>query len=269
VVKGPDQPTQRERVTLAIWDYARSTVEGSSAYPTMREISEATGIPSSTVYKVIDLMERRREIKRVKDEKNQFHIIPLGSPLAGNQSEQLIYDHLYSQDPQVAALALRDLDELSREDRIHSDNLLKYITDKRHIKSGLNFRILTRQVNLAKRDNDMGTLHRLKLRVDKAEEITRDMREDEYFRDEAFIYLKNINLDRAVRVALTITGLNELDEAMDSDESTQLWLDISTTLAAASTQPSIRRTLLSRITKANREKNPHASARARKILNAP
>ena len=183
--------------------------------------------------------------------------------MAGSESERLIYEKLCSGDPEVESLALRELDQLSKENRIRDENLLGYMVSKSRLKSPLNFRILTRQVTLAGKDSDKATLYKLGLRKAYAEEVTQQTNRDQDFRDEAFLYLKVIKPDTAVNVALRMVKSEGPDEALDSTEQTQFWINVSTTLVtAARTQPSIRRQLYSLM----EGKTGIAAARARKTI---
>ena len=248
---------EMESVRLAIWDHRPSP---EKPHPTAGDIIRTTHIGSSTVYKCLTRMVKNGEIERVKGTKRAFYIIFKGSPLGGKQTEQLIYENLHSGDQEIASLALQELDQLSRVGRIQNDSLLKLITDKNWLRSGPKFHILTRQAELARNDSRATFL---RVRKEFAEEIARNKSEDRCFRDEAFLYLKVINPEAAVKVALKMIELDEKDEALDSTEPTQLWIDVSTTLAlAARTQPSTRRQLYFLI----EGKTELAAERARKII---
>jgi len=177
MVKQAAKPLKMERVELIIWELKHSRVY-SSPGPTIPEIIKASGFQPSTVYRSIERLERTGRVKRVKDEQGKVHVEPQGSPLMGSKSEQLIYDNLCSTDTKVASFALQELDQLSRNERIRNDNLLAYMTSENRLKSALTFRILTRQAQLAKKDNDLATLHKLSLRAAYAEKIASNTREN-------------------------------------------------------------------------------------------
>ena len=52
----------------------------------------------------------------------------------GSESERLIYEKLCSNDLEVESFGLKELDQLSRENRIRDENLLAYMTNKERLK---------------------------------------------------------------------------------------------------------------------------------------
>ena len=250
-----------ERVRLAIWDYQPSPA--SSTYPTASEIIKLAGVTSSTGYACLARMERLGEVQLEKDKKGKLHVVPKGSRFAGSESEQLIYENLTSNDPNVQSVGLKALDELSRTNRVRNEDLLKYVTNRTRLRSPSVLRILTRQVDLAKKDSDRARLYKLGVRRDDAEKIARNADEKPALREEAYMYLTLIDPTSAIKVGLEIISSDKPDEALDSTELTQFWINLSGELAkAAATQPSVRRQLTDMM-----KKQDLASERAKKILN--
>lgn len=254
--KHPVPDTQLERIRLTIW--ASQDPNG----PTAADL-KSSGFPPTTIYYTANRLERIGEIERVKVD-GKFHFKPTPkSPFVSSPAQDLLVDQLRSMDTDVSSQAWRDLNALSMGGRITSDALLKYLVQKPQAESERVLRILTRQAVLAHDQNDAGMRRKLKLLLGTAENLAR-VGVDMNTRDAAFLFLKVLDLPRALKLALSLIARKNRDEDIDSDPPTQFWVDVSGTIQDAASTQSVRTQLYNLIS----SKDPLPAQRAKKLLQA-